>query len=122
MVPFRTHTDPIFKELEVLPIEKVYSYSVTIFMLKFEKNDLPPIFNEFFIRNREVHQYSTRQRNQLHVPKARLSAYQKTLKYVGVSVWNNMQNKLNFDCSISRYKIQLKQFLLLNEVPVFTRA
>ena len=45
--PFRAHTEPIFLELKLLPIAKVYLFSIIMFMFKFEKQMLPSIFDDF---------------------------------------------------------------------------
>ena len=55
-----------------------------MYMFKFEKQMLPSIFDDFFIRNIYIHQYSTRQSKKLHVPYVKLVAYKKTIKYTGV--------------------------------------
>ena len=71
-VPYKHHTAPIFKELSVLTISNVYMNSVIIMMYKYNCNNLTNLFNDFFVRNLNIHSYGTRQQNQLHVPIARM--------------------------------------------------
>ena len=87
-------------------------------MFKFEKDLLPDVFKDFFVRNREIHGYATRQTNLLHVPKARINLYQKQLKYTGINLWNYIHDKLNANCTLAIYKCQLKKFLAVNDVPL----
>ena len=48
-----------------------------MFMFKFEEQMLPSTFDDFFKRNIDIHQYSTRQSKKLHVPYIKLVAYKK---------------------------------------------
>ena len=78
--PFRAHTEPIFLELKLLPIAKVYLFSIIMYMFQFEEQMLPSIFDDFFIQNIDIHQYSTRQSKKLHVPYVKLVACNKNDK------------------------------------------
>ena len=60
-VPYKHHTAPIFEELSVLTISNVYMYSVIIMMYKYNCNNLPNLFNDFFVRNSNIHLHGTRQ-------------------------------------------------------------
>ena len=111
-VPSKTHTKPLFIEMKILPINQVYLYSIIMFMFKLDSGQLPEVFNKLFIKNLNIHQYETRQSTLLHVQKARITLYQKSLKYTGVSAWNFVKNKLNVNCSFYLFKQNLKSFLL----------
>jgi hypothetical protein len=115
---YMSHTAPLFHKHDILPLHKIYIYHVTLFMFNFDKEKLPDIFNELFIRNKDVHTYSTRQSEQLHVPKANLSTYQRCIKYVGVIIWNFIMRQLNTDCSLVTYKYKLKHYLLCNDMHI----
>jgi len=52
-VPSRSHTAPLFKELKILPLEKLILYSKLKFIHNFVHNRLPCSFNETWIQNRE---------------------------------------------------------------------
>ena len=86
-------------------------------MFKFEKSLLPDIFNTLYKRNVDVHTYFTRQRTKLNIPKTRLEIYKKTMKYVGVKVWNYCLDRIEFDCSFLTYKRRLKIYIVNNEIP-----
>ena len=89
-----------------------------MFMFKLDSGQLPEVFNKLFIKNINIHQYETRQSTLLHVQKARITLYQKSLKYTGVSAWNYVKNKLNVNCSFYLFKRNLKSFLLFNDVSI----
>ena len=73
---------------------------------------LPPLFESIFIRNKDIHKYPTRQSDKLHVQKSKTSAYQKTVKFIDVSMWNIFIDKVNRNCNIYIYKQRLHTFLL----------
>ena len=62
------HTESLFKELNILTIEKLYVFSVQLFIFKFSNAMLPAVFSDFFVVNADVHDYNTRQRLQYHTP------------------------------------------------------
>ena len=78
---FLAHTEPIFKQLSILPLKKLHKYSVILFMYKYRNEMLPVFFNEVFTCNIDIHNYANRQRNKLHVPKCKLAVTQKYVAY-----------------------------------------
>ena len=113
--PYKHHTAPIFKELPVLPISNVYMYNVIIMMYKYNCNNLPNLFNDFFEKNSNKHSYGTRQQNKLHVPIVRMVKTNNSFKFRGVLLWNYMYNIINLNCSLYVYKKSIKSFLIDNE-------
>ena len=65
------HTESLFKELNIITIEKLYVFSVQLFMFKLSNAVLPAVFSYFFVVNADVHDYNTRQRLQYHTPISR---------------------------------------------------
>ena len=107
-VPYKHHTDPIFKELPVLTISNVYMYSVIIMMYKYNCNNLPNFFIDFFEKNSNIHSYGTRQPNKLHMPIARMAKTNNIFKFRSVLLWNYIYNIINSNCSLHVYKKSLK--------------
>ena len=46
----------------------------------------PSILRELFTESRDVHDYNTRQKNELHVPNATRNYLQRTISYKGVII------------------------------------
>ena len=111
---FRAHSEPILSKLDILPITKLFQYCILVFMYKYNNNLLPYIFKEFFIKNYEIHDYPTRQHDKFHIPKAKTSFVKKTLRYVGVSLWNKIYNDIPSNCTITVYKLHIKNYLKNN--------
>ena len=113
---YRAHTKPIFDRFEILTLHKIYIYQIALFMFNYNSGMLPDIFYSIFTKNKDIHNYETRQRHKLHVQKAKITLYQRSIKYIGVNIWNYFVDKLHTNCSIYVYKHHLKMFLLRNEV------
>ena len=114
---YRSPTEPIFTSLKILPLAKLYEYAVILFMFKYIKNMLPNVFDDTFIINADIHNYSTRQTRKLHVPIGKSSMVYKTVKYRGTYLWNYVSDKCNNNCGILSYKQLLRSYLLLNNIP-----
>jgi len=67
-----------------------------------------------FLTNNENHNLDTRQRNNLYIPQANLTIYQKGTYYSGIKFFNNLllQIKKVAD-NQKKFKIALKNFLHL---------
>ena len=53
-------------------------------MYKYANNLLPPVINDMYIANSDVHNYTTRQKHLLHVNKSNINIYSKS--FVNTSV------------------------------------
>ena len=111
---YKAHTEPIFTQLELLTISNIYKFSVIMFMYKYTNHLLPTVFNDMFTQNYEIHNYPTRQHRHLHVPRAKISAEQRTVRYTGTFLWNHVSGALNCDCTIFTFKQNVKKYLLSN--------
>jgi len=116
-VPPRTHTYPLFVSLNILNIRKLYQYMATIFMFKHHHQQLPDHCNDLFTSNAEIHDYNTRQRSMLHVPVTANNYQKRTIRFMGVTLWNRLCNiEINRNRSVFTFKKHLKKFLLSNSL------
>ena len=51
----RTHTEPLFKAMNILDIDQIRDYSIALFMYKMSNGMLPSIFEIMFIQTSDVH-------------------------------------------------------------------
>jgi len=64
-----------------------------------------------FLTNTENYNLDTRQRNNLYLPQANLTIYQKGAYYSGIKVCNNLPSEIkNVDGNQKKFKIVLKKF------------
>jgi len=65
-----------------------------------------------FLRNNENHNLDTRQRNNLYLPQANLTIYQKGAYYSGIKIFNNLHLEIkNVAGNQKKFKIALKKCL-----------
>ena len=111
-VPRLAHTEPLFKEQEILTFNVLHKYQVAQFMFNFIKGDTSEVFIDMFVYNSNVHQYNTRQSHLLHIPAVRSNLGKRNLRYEGPVIWNELQSSININCSLYSFKRQLKLIFL----------
>ena len=62
---FLAHTDPIFEDLAILPLDKIFIDRIAITMFNVEYELLPKSVIQMFSKNRDIHSHDTRDRNLL---------------------------------------------------------
>ena len=93
----------LFKKLEILPLTSQYMLSLLMFVVQ-NKN--------FFIINNANHNIDTRQRNNLYLPQANLTIYQKGAYYSGIKIFNNLPLEIKIVADDQKkFKCALKKFL-----------
>jgi len=117
----RESTVNLFTELNILPLEAMYQYHVSIFMYKYCNAKLPGIFNNYYVRSDNVHNYFTRQNSDLRtcisIPGNRITNYRKeTIHYSGVHIFNKLKQFINFDVSIGIFKRSTKMYYSKNGI------
>ena len=67
-----------------------------------------------FLTNSKNHNLDTRQRNNLYLPQANLTIYQKEAYYLGIKIFNNLPLEIkNIAGNQKKFKIALKNFYTL---------
>jgi hypothetical protein len=112
--PPRTPSAPLFVSLNILTVRKVYQYSVSTFMFKLDRFQLPTVVSNLFMRNCELHSIGTRQSKKLHVSYGRLQVTTNTIKFKGVELWNHISSALDINTctSLNVFKKSVKKYLL----------
>ena len=110
----RAHTAPLFENLEILTLRKLYMYvySIQLFMYKFHHKLLLRIFLDYFVTNYDVHDYDTRQRGCLHATHNR----SHSIRYVGVKISNHFMSLLEMNMYYLLYKTNLRYLVLTSDV------
>jgi len=82
---YRESCRGLFAELKILPLASQYIFSLLLFVVK-NRN--------YFTSNSVICDSNTRHRNDLHLPQAKLTMYQKAVYYLGVKVCNSHSRAL----------------------------
>ena len=109
-VPKSYESQMLFSEMKILPIKKLYLYSVALFMFKYKTGKLPSVFSDFFSSNANI--YRTRGELLFKIPACTSALSQHRIRYTGVKVFNFLYDKVDRRCSLHSYKRLLKSFLL----------
>ena len=108
------HSEPIFKDLNILDIFKINDYLTALFMFRYHHlNNLPDFFKNYFLINNQIHEHNTRNASKLHKCYKRTNYVKHTLSNKGVDVWNSLETKLNQIISYNTFKKKIKQHFLL---------
>ena len=106
---FDSHSDPIFKELELLKLSDIRLLELG----KLTHSLLPSKFNNYFSLNNQVHSYATRYANDFHLPFCRTN-----LRKFSVSsqqpTYNSIENDIKESNSLHLFKTKLKKKLYMN--------
>ena len=109
------HSEPIFKDLNILDIFKINDYLTALFMFRYyHLNNLPDFFKNYFVTNNQIHEHNTRNASKLHKCYKRTNYVKHTLSNKGVDVcMNSLETKLNEVNSYNTFKKKIKQHFLL---------
>ena len=119
---FRSHTDILFFENNILKVKDIYVFQLGQFMFKLSKDDLPAIFSDMFCKNASVHNYPTRQRNCYHLPLTRTLFAQNSFVFAGCAYWNSLPNDIKEAPSLSNFKRKLRKTLISQYSPPTSQA
>jgi hypothetical protein len=91
----------LFKDLNILPIQSQYIYSILLFVTKNKDQ---------FLSNSQVHKINTRQTFNLYVPMANLTMYQKGVYYSGIKIYNHLPTAIkDLSNDKNKFKLALKK-------------
>ena len=108
---WKSHTEPLYKSLDILTLNDLYVYRLYMFMYKFKNNGLPKIFDNFFTCNNIFHQYPTRTQNAFRLPVFKSEIRRKTLRFTAAKLYNQTINVLDYSISIKLFKRSVTSLL-----------
>ena len=85
-------------------------------MYNFINAKLPRIFDDFFVRNNNIHEYNVRNAGNLHVPFARLDLRKFSTRISGSKTWNSIPCYVKESSSLDLFKQKLKMVLIEKSV------
>ena len=106
------HISPSLKELGWLPIKEYLQYRDAVLTHKCINNQAPSYLCEKFTRRNQIHDRTTRNQNELDIPKYRTTTGQRTFKYRGTKIWNTLDEDLKSIENLNHFKHKLKTGLL----------
>ena len=114
--PYLCHTDPIFKDLNLLPISKLVTQRIGLLMFKYSIHSLPSVIEDLFTCNTSVSNHNTRNKSKLRQPRSNSEYMYRNISFTGVYIWNKIQDHINVYSTYSTFKDALKSFLLVHDL------
>ena len=104
---FYTHTAPIFKELQILIVDKLGVHRIAIVMYTFNNDLLPLVLNTFYRKNNVIHSYNTRSKDMFCIA-------------LGTQTFSNISARITIDINVPIFKFRdsLKLFFLNNTLTI----
>ena len=98
----------------VLPIPLLHQFKLLELIHKFYYHNhlLTQIFQGYFTTNNSMHQYSTRNKHNLHISTVNSSMGQRCSIYRGSKYWNDLSDYFKSISSVFLFKRNIKNYLL----------
>ncbi len=110
-VAYNSSSGPLYKKLNILPLNLLYRMHLGKLMYLYDNNQLPLPLQNKFVRNRDIHGHNTRSRNRPHVDSRNSSITSKTFIHKAPQFWYNLTPVLTqaktVKSFITRYKKEL---------------
>ena len=112
-VGYLEHTPPIFKELKVLPVQKVYDFNCLLFAFKCIKHNVFPSFRDKITQTQSVHSHNTRRNKNYRTDDiARLKICQRSFFFHGIKLWNTLDDSVKKINYLYVFKQSMKEHLI----------
>lgn len=112
LAPSKKYFSIKFNTLTVYDINKLQIATFVYSCLQNSSNSSNSIFNNFFIRNNQIHIYQTRNASKIHFPKVRTTARMFSIYFRGGQIWNNLPTSITTINSLHQFKIAYKKLLI----------
>jgi len=99
-----------------MPVPQLHEYSILLLMHKFNynKEQLPLIFQVYFTENFLVHRHDTRQVSLFHLNRTNSTHGQRSIKFKGCKLWNNLPEIIRLNRGMFTFKKKLKIYLMID--------
>ena len=106
------HTEPLFKDQNVLTVPKMFDYNCTKFIYKCYNNKNYANFKNKLVMNSDIHSYNTRSKDALRKPRVRLHKFTNSFLYNGIDMWNDLPERIKLMNSFYSFKIAVETYII----------
>ena len=85
---YRAHSNPLCFKHKTLKLDNIYLLQLGTIMYQFQNNELPVLFQDMFITNKQIYSHHTRHSCDFHVSFIRTAQAQNIVTYEGPMFWN----------------------------------
>ena len=86
----REHTDTLYRQYGILKLKDINMYMIGHFMYRYNKDQLPRVFHDYFTLISDAHHHDTRLKGGLYVSPARVDLIKMSLSFRGHLIWNTI--------------------------------
>ena len=95
-----------------LKLQDLVYLKTAVIMYKAFNNLLPRNVQTIFVKVKSVHSYCTRQQHNLHVQQANTTLRKNSISYLGVQIWNSLNDSIKCKKSVVSFKKALKLHII----------
>ena len=101
-----------FRSLKLLNVGQIGDYQTAVFAFQCKNGLTPDVFKNFYQINSDLHNYGTRQSDNIVVDLRRGTRSSFSMKHLGPSVWNELPLSIRAAEHVPQFKKNLKDYLL----------
>ncbi len=115
---YTVDADPLFWELNILPLKKLVIQRIGLQMHKYSTYTLPIAVMELFVTNDTIHAHDTRHAHDLRHQIGKREYMYKNFSFRAVHIWNHLKSRDNLKTAVSYtvFKHTLKEYLFHNNI------
>lgn len=108
--------DFAYKQLGLLKLKLITLYQISEFMFKYSRNQLPPVFNKYFVLSTDANPYRLRSSSSSSYRPiyTRTNTRMFTIRYSGAKLWNDIPEKLKVIQNLYSFKASVREHFLLS--------
>ena len=108
-------SEPLFKELKWLSIDKRIEYQKSLLMYKCQNEIAPQYLQDLFkFNSSDVYKLRSVTNSNLAIPKPKTEIFKKSFQYSGTLIWNSLPHAVKSCNSLTTFKTKCFNYLLSN--------
>ena len=112
---YLSHTNTLFKELNILKLEDINMHCCCVFMFKFTYKELPNACSHSLVLYNASHSaYNLRRISEFIIPTFRTSVREKCISIRGPRYWESLPPNLRSAPTSNSFNVKLRKFILCN--------
>ena len=106
-------TNELYDSYNTLDVSKLHVLKILNFVYKsfYDQNNLPSVFNNYFVTNCTVHEHNTRSQSYVHLDLINSNYGGRRVKFLGAQLWNYLPFDLRHTSSKFAFNKKIKIWL-----------
>jgi len=109
---YRSHSGPLFAKYNIINVFDTYNLELGVFMFKYSAGMLPSVFDNFFTKRSEIHNYQTRYKNDYNQTRNKKCFSDNSVRTQGPILWNSLNESIKNSNSTKHFRNQYKKNLI----------